>query len=458
MLPDGVRDIDIASLSMREACAELRTIRANKNGEAFDVNIVASTATLVRDNGIIPVDAWRQDLHLFEDNPVVLWQHNARVGPIGRVVAVELRGKGTNGRMLQWWRFNDVTEESQIAHTLFALGDMRAASVGFIIRAWHRGSEEEIKKLVKKFPSVDEWTWIADRAELIETSGVSVGADPGALALNAGTGDMRDAYEEMGERYAYGHSFESHEQYVKALAARCAGGDNSACSVLVDGLAGDDDDDDRAALPFAAHGGAYAVAAKDAAWDAGKEMKAMPTERKALRARHAWVNSDADSDSKGSYKFPHHRAAANKAVVFRACAAGFARLGSAKVPDDDKDGIARHLGRHYREDFDVEPPDRTAVENAAASLGAARGDDAALDAWLEAHRETLARLGGGCVTHGAEVVVGESMGRTLEANVIRVDGLSVDEVRTFIVGQVARVISTEAREARDRLQKGRMNQ
>ncbi len=451
ILPDGVRDLALSGLSLRDSCEALRAVRANKNGQAFDLNIVASTTALVRDGGIVPLDSWREDLHLFfPDNPAILWQHEAFVGPIGVAVAVELRGRNENGRMLQWWRFNDATEQSQIAHTLFALGDLKAASVGFIIRAWHKVSEEELKKLQKKFPAAHEWTWIVDRAELIETSAVSVGADPGALALSAGEANLREAFDELGEMYAYGRTYKTDEHYARALAARCASGDGKACQLLVDGFAGDDD---HAALPFSAHGGAYAVEAKTAEWDAGKEVKAMPAESKALRARHAWAKADADADAKESYRFPHHTAAASKAVVFRALAAGFARLGSASVSEADKDGIARHLGRHYRDDFDMEPPDREAVELAAASLGAAMGTDSALDAWLEAHRHTLSVLGGGCVTCGAEMVVGEGMRRTLEANAIRVDGLSIDEVRTFIVGHLARVISTEAREAHDRLRK-----
>lgn len=450
VLPDGVRDLELEGLSLRAACAALRSVRAKKNGESFDVNIVASTGAIARDNGIIPIDAWRQDLHLFESNPAILWQHSSSLGPIGRAVAVELRGKGFNGRMLQWWRFNDATEESLKAHALFALGDMRAASVGWIIRAWHRASEDELKKLLKKFPgTADEWTWIVDRAELLETSAVSVGADPGALSLNACEGELRGVFGELGDRYAYGRSYENQESYVKALASRCAGGDASACSILVDGFAGDAGDG------RAVHDGAYAVAPKNDDWDPAIEARGIPDDRTRLRTRYAWVNPDADPDVRASYDFLHHRAVAGHAVVFRACAAGFARLGAATVSEADKDGVAQHLGRHYREDFDVEPPARADVELATASLGAAMGTDAGLDAWLEANRDLLARLGGGCVTCGAEVVVGESMRRTLEANVIRVDGLSTDEVRTFIVGQVARVISTEAREAHDRLKKGR---
>lgn len=246
VLPEGVRDLaggnTLDNLSLRERCEYLRQGRGTKNGQSFDVNIVAATTTLVRDGGIIPLEAWREDLSLyFPDNPAILWQHRASFGPIGSVVALELRGRNESGRMLQWWRFNDVSEQSQMAHALFALGEMRAASVGFIIRAYHHVSEDELKKLQKKHPAANEWTWLVDRAELIETSAVSVGADPGALALNAGESAVREVFDELGEMYAYGRSYERRDHYAEALALRCAGGDGDACQLLVDGFAGDDD-------------------------------------------------------------------------------------------------------------------------------------------------------------------------------------------------------------------------
>ena len=346
-LPDGVRDLALSGLPLRDACEALRAVRGTKNGQEFDVHIVASTAKIARDNGVIPIEAWREDLHLFQANPAILWQHNSSLGPIGRAVAVELRATNraehvsTKGRMLQWWRFNDATEQSQTAHALFAMGDMRAASVGWIIRAFHRVDEDELKKLTKSFPEANEWTWVVDRAELLETSAVSVGADPGALSLNAGEAELRAAFDELGERYAYGRTYKTDKLYAQALAARCATGDGDACKVLVDG--------------FADH-----------------------------------KQDEADSDQE-------------------------------------------------------------AVEVATASLGAAMGTDEGVDAWRDAHRDLLGRLGDGCVTRGAEIVVAESIRRTLKAHAIQVDGLSMDEVRAFIVGQLARVIGTEAREAHNRL-------
>ena len=229
VLPDAVRGFAFDGLPLHDVCAELRKLRATKNGEEFDVHIVASTAKLARDNGIIPVDAWREDLPLYLANPALLWMHDPWVGPIGRIVALELRSTNraehvnTKGRVLEWWRFNDLSEESRTAHALFAMGDMRAASVGWIIRAWHRVSEEELKKLVKSFPEANEFTWVVDRAELLETSAVSVGADPGALALNAGEAELREAFDALGTRYAYGCSYAEQGEFVRALAARCAG-------------------------------------------------------------------------------------------------------------------------------------------------------------------------------------------------------------------------------------------
>ncbi len=337
VLPDGVRDLDFAGLSLRKACAALRAVREKKNGKDFDVNIVASTGALVRDNGIIPIEAWREDIDLFLANPAILWQHESWLGPIGHAVAVELKGKGMNGRMLQWWLFNDITEESQKAHALFALGDMRAASVGFYIRAFHRVSEEELKKLQKKFPAANEWTWIVDRAELLETSGVSVGADPGALTpLSVGASDLRNAFADLGERYAYGRAYESEAEYVRALASRCAGGEDGACAVLIDGFA-----------------------------------------------------NDAEK--------------------------------------------------------------REEVDRATETLIVAMEDDAALTVWLDEHRDTLERIGNGCLKVGAEFLVGEALARKHEAGQIRCANMSPNEVLTFIVSNVARVIDDQAREAHDRL-------
>ena len=461
-----VRSHDLADMTVEqlldviEAGRDDNTRRA-PNGEDFHVRIAASTETLSRDNGIIPVSAWERHLSkFFPDNPVLLFAHWPFEPPIGRAVDLELK-TGRNARMLQWWLFNDVTRLSQDVHALYEIGDMRAASVGFMLRAWHRADEAELKKLSKKFPDINEFTWIADEAELVETSAVPTPSDFKALVEGRSTDDDLDRlYAELGERYADGREQRGdrpvqvflgtvslaskrgldldvlRRSYLEALERQCAEGDEKACACLETecscvephGAAGATtdnkttvanleveievrikDEDERGAIPFSAHGSSYAVAPKDATWDAGKERKAMAASRTSLRPRHAFITDAADAAAKGSYKFPHHRAASNKAVVFRALAQGFARLGQASISDAAKDGVAAHLGRHYRTDFDLEPPERAVVADVVARLSELDVDTGFEEPMnlTEAGREitTLAALGGGDLDLGLEVAI-----------------------------------------------------
>ena len=440
---------DLAGLNVVELLERIDVgrrdqVRQAPNGEDFHVKIAASTETLSRDNGIVPVAAWQGSItRFFPDNPVVLFAHNPFWPPIARAVDLQLKA-GRNARMIQWWLFNDVTQLSQEVHALFEIGDLRAASVGFMLKAWHRIGDDELKKIGKKHPGANEFTWIADEAELVETSAVPTPADPNALVEGRSVEDDLDKiYAELGERYADGrevrddrpvqvflgsidlahrHGFNLdvlRRAYIEALERECAAGDDGACACLEAecscesrGKHKDDkkkkkktDDDEpaegRGAIPFSAHAGSYAVAPQDAAWDAGKEVKAMAASKDSLRPRHAFVTDDADEDKKGGYKFPHHRAASNKAVVFRALAQGFARLDQASVSDAAKDGIARHLGKHYRDDYDLEPPERSAV--AALVVRVAESDDEVNEFTL-AEADVLRELGG-CMTIGLRAVL-----------------------------------------------------
>ena len=67
----------------------------------------------------------------------------------------------------------------------------------------------------------------------------------------------------------------------------------------------------------------HAAETTDADWDAAAVVSALPSERPALRAVHAWVDPDGDPDAKSSYKFPHHMGPDGPANM-RACSAGIA--------------------------------------------------------------------------------------------------------------------------------------
>jgi hypothetical protein len=161
------------------------------NGQAFDVKIAASTETIARDSGIIPLSAWeRGGLANFVRNPVILAFHSHR-DPIGISVFTELDGNA----LVEYWKFHEETQLSREMKALYEGGWLRAASVGFIVTEFAFIDElpkDEYDKLVQKYgaSTLRDAFWIAQRAELLETSAVPVPSDPNALQFSAG---MRSA-------------------------------------------------------------------------------------------------------------------------------------------------------------------------------------------------------------------------------------------------------------------------
>jgi len=132
----------------------------------------------------------------------------------------------------------------------------------------------------------------------------------------------------------------------------------------------------------------------DGDWDGPAEVAAADVDD--LRIMSAWYDADA-ADTKAAYKLPHHRAD-GYATVWRGVTAAMAALNGARaeldVPDADRQGIYRHLARHY-EDFEREPP---ALRTASADLETLRKSIADLSMSIEegVHidvlRSSIARL------------------------------------------------------------------
>ncbi len=115
----------------------------------------------------------------------------------------------------------------------------------------------------------------------------------------------------------------------------------------------------KGAISYAsAHSNGTPKDPEDAEWDAGREVR--EAEVSDLHIMCAFVNSEADSENKTSYKLPHHRASGKHNVVWKGVAAAMAALlgarGGVSVPDSAKSGIYAHLKKHYSE-FDKEVPD-----------------------------------------------------------------------------------------------------
>lgn len=152
------------------------------NGAEYHIRIVASTAGVARDGGLVPLKAWGAGgLKNFRANPVIQPFHDYSQLPVARSVHTELDKE--RDAMVQYWLFHEQTELSRQMKTLYESGFMRAASVGFIVHEAEYISLEEEAKLQKEYGTKDPIYWRALRAELLETSAVPVPADAGALMI-----------------------------------------------------------------------------------------------------------------------------------------------------------------------------------------------------------------------------------------------------------------------------------
>lgn len=103
----------------------------------------------------------------------------------------------------------------------------------------------------------------------------------------------------------------------------------------------------------------------DRPWDGPGNVARLKNDETATyyRKMFAWVDPEADPDTKSAYKFPHHEVDSDGNIGpanVRGCIAGIAVLngarGGADIPESDHQGVYNHLAAHLR-DADVEPPE-----------------------------------------------------------------------------------------------------
>ncbi len=192
------------------------------NGEKFHIKLAASTTSVARDGGVVPLAAWENGgLRNFEANPVIQFAHDYHEPPIARSVFNELSRE--HGAMMQYWEFHEENELSRLMRALYERGFMRAASVGFIIHEIHFPSDEEIAAIQKQTGSDEDIWWVAVRAELLETSAVPVPADPRALV---------PVEHALSNGRASGLEINVLERALSSLRQRCSLGDTTACRSL----------------------------------------------------------------------------------------------------------------------------------------------------------------------------------------------------------------------------------
>lgn len=157
---------------------------ATLNAESRTVEHLASDESVDRMGDRISVRGW--DLSNFQKNPVLLWDHNSSLPPIGRVQRAR-KGKDEAGvaSLTTESRFHDAEKNphAELIYRMVADGDLPAVSVGFNpIEIERPKSDEEAKAL-----GVGEYGVYFKRQELLELSVVTIPAHAGALAKKLDT-------------------------------------------------------------------------------------------------------------------------------------------------------------------------------------------------------------------------------------------------------------------------------
>ena len=123
---------------------------------------IASDETMDRAGDVILATAWQLDNYM--KNPVLLWSHNYREPPVGKVIDIWIE----EGKLKFRAEFADTEFASEIAK-LYTEGYLNTFSVGF---------------LPKEF-TINRETggYVYKRVELLEISAVPVPANPNAVAV-----------------------------------------------------------------------------------------------------------------------------------------------------------------------------------------------------------------------------------------------------------------------------------
>lgn len=155
-------------------------VRATE-GRDRTLTFIASTERVASDGDIVKADAWDLESR-FRDNPQVLWSHDKWALPIGRGVDWRIVTDEGEPRLEVDVEFAGPDQGHEFAdqvYLMYLTGFMRAVSVGFIVRAYEKPDDDDRAEL-----GLDQWGVVVTKAELIELSAVTVGADPAALVAD----------------------------------------------------------------------------------------------------------------------------------------------------------------------------------------------------------------------------------------------------------------------------------
>lgn len=161
--------------------AEIKSI----DSETHELTAAVSTDDVDRYGDIIEPSGI--DMKNFNKNPIIPWGHDYDALPVGKAIKTWVEG---NKLMM---RIKFAVEQYDFANTVFKLyaaGFLRAFSIGFIPKEWIDEKDEN-----------DRWVRTYKKIELIETSAVTMPANPSALALALSKGIIsKDEVKGFGEQ------------------------------------------------------------------------------------------------------------------------------------------------------------------------------------------------------------------------------------------------------------------
>jgi hypothetical protein len=301
----------------------------------FIVDALVTNNSLDAQGEIVLNSAWKDGFKRYKSNPVLMTSHN--IEKLGNVIGecVNIK-KDSDGVSCKFKYFvGEGNSEADWGFTLAKKG-IAAYSVGFMAHGCEY-DEEKIKELLKQEKinikkSGKVYAVITD-AELYEVSQVAVPANKDALMksksfINKSKEEIEDIYNSI---------IKEIEDIYKA----------------------------KGIITYTS----YPAADNGDKWDATKEVDAVrvwagydgekveSTDFKKYEKAFGYVDSE-NSKTFEAYKFPHHSVENDKLKThWKGLTSAMQRLQSSDLTEDEKEKLYTHLAKHYKNDFDKEPPE-----------------------------------------------------------------------------------------------------
>lgn len=308
------------------------------NDETYSCQIVANSGGLDREGEILaptPTKFGEGCVYstYMAKHPVILFGHQDRAFPIGK--ATKTWAEEDVGVIQDVTLAAHIPEHvnARIAWGLIRGEFLKAASVRFQplkLRDFVEGTAERDEEGLSRI--YDEW-------ELLETSFVNIPCDPGA-----GLRANRDARPDLLKALSLVSSGTEITELVEEMVKSGAFGlEESGVLKRVVPYQG---------FPLADEGMRWSFTAVDG--NALLEAGGWP----AFRKVHTFQNTEADAETKGAYKLPHHKIInGSVSTVWRGVAAAMSRLlSTASIPAGDRRACYNHLRKHYAQ-FEKPVPD-----------------------------------------------------------------------------------------------------